>query len=109
MEHKMKLVDFAFNKIKSGEKNIEIRLNDEKRKLINIGDIIEFTNIDTREIIKVKVVNLYKYKSFKDLFDNYDNKSLGLSKLDTYEIMNNFYSIEDQEKYGALAIEIKLI
>lgn len=109
MEHKMKLVDFAFNKIKSKEKNIEIRLNDEKRKLINIGDYIIFTNINTKEELKVIVTNLYKYNTFKELFDDFDNKRLGLSKLDTYEIMNNFYSKEDQEKYGALAIEIKLV
>lgn len=109
MEHKMKLVDFAFNKIKSKEKNIEIRLNDEKRKLINIGDYIIFTNINTKEELKVIVTNLYKYNTFKELSDDFDNKRLGLSKLDTYEIMNNFYSKEDQEKYGALAIEIKLV
>ena len=42
MVHKMRLVDFAFKAIKNKEKDIELRLNDEKRRLINIGDIIEF-------------------------------------------------------------------
>lgn len=41
MIHKMRLVDFAFKKIKNKEKDIEIRLNDEKRQLIKEGDIIE--------------------------------------------------------------------
>ena len=59
MIHKMRLVDFAFKKIKNKEKDIEVRLNDEKRQLINIGDIIEFKHIDTNEIIKT---NIYKYK-----------------------------------------------
>ena len=36
MVHKMKLVDFAFNAIKNREKNIELRLNDEKRSKINM-------------------------------------------------------------------------
>ena len=42
MVHKMRLVDFAFNAIKNGTKDIEVRLNDEKRQLINIGDTILF-------------------------------------------------------------------
>lgn len=36
MVHKMKLVDFVFNAIKNIEKNIELRLNDEKRSKINM-------------------------------------------------------------------------
>ena len=40
MIHKMRLVDFAFSAIKDRKKDIEVRLNDEKRQLINIGDII---------------------------------------------------------------------
>ena len=68
MTHNMKLVDFAYKAIKNKEKDIEIRLNDEKRRLINIGDIIEFTHIDTKETIKTKVINLHKYKTFEELF-----------------------------------------
>ena len=109
MVHKMRLVDFAFKKIKNQEKNIELRLNDEKRKLINIGDIIEFEHIDTKEIIKSKVINLYKFKTFKELFNLFPHKRFGLEDSDTEEIMDNFYSKEEQEKYGALGIEIELI
>lgn len=109
MTHKMRLVDFAFNKIKNKEKDIEIRLNDEKRQLIKINDIIIFEHVDTKEIIKTKVVNIYKYKTFKELFNNFDVKRFGLKESDTYEVMNKFYSKEDQEKYEALGIQIKLI
>ncbi len=109
MVHKMRLVDFAFKAIKNRDKDIEIRLNDEKRQLINIGDIIEFTHIDTKEKIKVKVINIHKYKTFKELFSKFPNKRLGLKETDTYLIMNNFYTKEDQEKYGALGIEIELL
>ncbi len=66
MVHKMRLVDFAFKAIKNRDKDIEIRLNDEKRQLIKVGDIIEFEHIDTKEIIKTKVVNLHKFKEFNE-------------------------------------------
>lgn len=109
MIHKMKLVDFAFNAIKNKEKDIEIRLNDEKRRLINVGDIIEFHHIDTKEIIKTKVINLHHFDTFKELFDKFDNKRLGLKETDDATIMDNFYTKEEQEKNGALGIEIQLI
>lgn len=107
--HKMRLVDFAFKAIKSGSKDIEVRLNDEKRKLIKIGDIIEFEHINTKEIIKAKVINLYRYKTFKELFDSFNHERFGLNEFDDETIMDNFYTKEEQEKYGVLAIEIKLI
>ncbi len=104
----MRLVNFAFEAIKNGEKDIEVRLNDEKRQLINVGDFIEFENLDTNEIISVKVTNLYKFNTFSELFDAFDHKRLGLKDSDDASIMNNFYSKEDQEKYQALGIEVHL-
>ena len=109
MIHKMKLVDFAFNKIKNKEKDIEVRLNDEKRRLIKIGDIIEFTNIDTLEITKTKVINLYKFDTFEELFNKFEHKRLGFKESDNASIMDKFYTKEEQEKYGVIGIEIKLI
>lgn len=41
MKHEMKLQPKYFEYILNGTKRIEIRLNDEKRQLINIGDEIE--------------------------------------------------------------------
>ena len=57
MEHTLKLKPKYFNYINEGTKRIELRLYDEKRKKINIGDTIVFqkeTELDT--MIKVKVI-----------------------------------------------------
>ncbi len=109
MVHKMRLVDFAFKAMKDGRKDIEVRLNDEKRQLIKIGDIIEFTNLDTGETIVSRVINLYKYDSFLELFKFFPHSRLGLKDTDDVSIMNNFYTLEEQKKYGALGIQIELI
>ena len=109
MIHKMRLADFAFNAIRNGNKDIEVRLYDEKRKLINIGDIIEFHNIDSDEILRVKVVNLHIYNSFYELFNAVDYKRLGFNNIEEYKIMDRFYTKEEQEKYDAVGIEIQLI
>ena len=77
MIYRMKLQNEPFNQIKLGTKEIEIRLNDDKRKMFKINDYIEFTNITTLEIMFVKITNLYHFKNFEDLFNYFDNSTLG--------------------------------
>ena len=111
MIHNMRLHNSPFELIKSGTKTIELRLDDEKRKLINIGDIIVFENRTTNEQIRVKVVNLHKYDSFEKLYKHFDKISLGYAKDEeaNYKDMEKYYSSSEQEKYGVVGIEIKLI
>lgn len=110
MMHSMKLRLAPFEKIKSGQKTIELRLNDEKRSKINTGDKIEFTNIETGEKLTAAVVALHKFDSFDKLY-----KALPLDKCG-YKSgeralpsdMDEYYTPEQQKKYGALGIEIKV-
>ena len=106
MIYRMKLQNEPFNQIKLGTKEIEIRLNDDKRKMFKINDYIEFTNISTLEIMFVKVTNLYHFESFEKLFNNFDNSILGCG---SYEEMYKYYSREEENKYGILGIEIKVL
>lgn len=52
---------------------------------------------------------MYKYDTFKELFESFDYEILELNDDDTADIMNKFYTKEEQDKYGALGIEISLI
>lgn len=109
--HKMRLNNSPFELIKNGTKTIEIRLNDEKRNLINEGDIIEFENRTTKEKIKVKVIKLHKFNNFYELYKNFDKVSLGYLKEEKADPkdMEEYYTQDNQEKYGVLGIEIKVI
>lgn len=112
MKHNMKLNNGPYNSICYGQKDIEMRLYDEKRKLINIGDIITFTNIDTLDCFDVKVINLYICKNFDELYKKFDRVRLGYNDLDDKynpEDMERYYSREDINKYGVVGIEIKKI
>lgn len=106
MIYRMKLQNEPFKQIKKGTKEIEIRLNDDKRKMFKINDYIEFTNISTLEIMFVKITNLYHFESFEKLFNNFDNSILGCG---SYEEMYKYYSKEEENKYGILGIEIKVL
>ena len=111
MIHKMKLRSDPFKRIANGSKTIEIRLNDEKRQNIKVNDYIEFTNIENNEIVKVKVLKLHLFKSFEELFKTFDNHYFGYDdsyKMD-YKKMYEYYSQEEENKYGVVGIEIKLV
>ena len=69
MLHKMKLNESPFNRMKNGTKTIEIRLFDEKRQQIKVGDKIEFSKLpDLQEKLLVDVVELYREDTFENLF-----------------------------------------
>ena len=72
MKHNMNLNNRPFKSIKEGTKTIELRLNDEKRSLLKVGDEIEFTNRDTNEKLSVDIINLHKYPSFKELYKHFN-------------------------------------
>ena len=107
----MKLVERAFSAIASGEKTVEMRLYDEKRKTIKVGDIIEFENVDTKQKVACSVVSLTRYNDFFELYSHCDKATIGYRADETADAndMYAYYSPEMIEKYGALAIEIKLI
>ena len=106
MIYRMKLQNEPFKLIREGTKKIEIRLNDEKRKLFKINDYIEFTNITTLEIMFAKITNLYYFESFEKMFNHFDNSILGGG---SYKEMYNYYSKEEEYKYGVLGIEIEML
>lgn len=114
MIYYMKLQQEPFEKIARGIKTIELRLFDEKRREIKTGDIIIFTNIiDPRRRICTKVIKLHKFDSFSELYrylplDKCGYTAEEMSDADSKD-MERYYSIEQQEKYGVLGIEIRLI
>jgi len=54
MKHRMRLSESAFEKIKTGKKQMEIRCNDEKRQLLKVGDVICFYKLpEEKEELKL--------------------------------------------------------
>ena len=107
----MKLQPQPFEAVKSGRKDIEMRLYDEKRKQIKKDDLIEFTNEKTNEKILCKVTNLHIFSSFKQLYTHFDKKRLGYQENETAKPsdMEKYYPKSEQSKFGVVDIEIKLV
>ena len=113
-EHVMNLTPAPMQEIRTGNKTIELRLNDEKRKLISVGDTIKFINTeDSNDTLRVKVVDLFLFSSFAELYDNlpllncgYNEDNINTASPDDMEM---YYSREKQNKYGVVGIEISLL
>ena len=110
--HEMKLHPSPFDKITSGVKTIELRLYDQKRQGIKVGDVIVFTNTCSGEKIRATVSKLHRFDSFTQLYKTlpllqcgYTPEEVGLARPSD---MEQYYSIEEQEKYGVVGIELCL-
>ena len=109
MLHHMKLKSSPFEKIKNGSKTIELRLNDEKRQKVQTGDFIEFSCLDNPDDrIQTRVTALHHFSTFAELYDSLPKEKLGYTASETPapEHMNEYYSCEEQKKYGVLGIEL---
>ena len=113
MKHEMKLQQKYDDFIKNGTNRIEIRLFDEKRQKIKIGDTIKFLKEDNQdESFEVKVIGLLRYNSFEDMFKDFDISVLSdksMTKDELISVLEKFYTKEKQEKYGVLGIRIELL
>ena len=98
-----------YNQISSGNKTVEFRLNDEKRQLLQVGDTIEFENLINHQMLKVKIIELYKKDSFAELINALKEKQIEFLKDvsidDMVEQLRHFYSEEKEQQYGVLGIE----
>jgi len=73
----MRLNHQPFMAIKNGTKQIEVRLNDEKRATLKVGDLIQFTDLKTKETLQTKVLGLEKFPTFWKLFEKYSGEIIG--------------------------------
>ena len=112
--HVMNLDPSPFEMIKEGNKTIELRLYDEKRKKISIGDIITFTSIgDTSETLNVIVTDLFVFDSFDELYKHLPLLECGYTTEDidtaSPKDMEKYYSKEMQQQYGVVGIKISFM
>lgn len=113
-KHIMNLVPSPFQMIREGKKTIELRLCDEKRKNISVGDTITFVNTkDASATLNVRVVDLFVFDSFAELYKKLPLLECGYTKDDidsaSPDDMEEYYSKEKQKQYGVVGIKISLV
>lgn len=113
MEHIMKLNENAFERIKSGKKKREYRINDAKRQHIRVGDIIVFQKLpELKENIKVEVINIDRYVNLEDAITKHFEEDFRERHSSIEETINSFYekgyyTEEEVKENGVVVFEIK--
>lgn len=109
--YEMNLNPDPFESIKSGRKNVEMRLNDEKRQPIKKGDFICFTHTESGEKLLVRVEDKLVYRDFEELYAHHDKTAIGYTADETAhpDDMLAYYTKEKIKQYGALAIVVSLV
>ncbi len=109
--HEMNLQPRFYDYIKNGTKRIELRLFDEKRQKIQLGDIIEFSALEN-ESLKAEVIGILRYRTFAELFEDFDISVLAddsMTKDELLGILGEFYTPEKQKEFGVVGIRIKVL
>ncbi len=100
-----------FELIKSGQKDIELRAYDEKRKKMRTGDkFLLFDAENPDEYIICEILNMHVAPDFESLFKKLDIKRSGFK--DTTELMDTitkFVSREELVREQVVGMEIKRI
>lgn len=107
----MKVQTKYYQLLKRGIKTIELRLFDEKRQQIKVGDEIQFSDLsNSNDTFKAVVLQLHHANSFGELCQIIPLYKTGFSKTDELlTCLQEFYPPEKQQKYGVLGIEVKKI
>lgn len=114
MTHYLNLNPQPFALIQSGQKTIELRLYDEKRSQIKVGDTLVFVHTeDASKTLTARVTALHRFLDFGALYAALPLDRCGYlpEEIPTAspEDMNIYYSAEKQAKYGVVGIEITLL
>lgn len=110
----MNLYSKYFDKIKAGKKKIELRLYDEKRKAVRLGDTILIHRLPKKEeAVSVKVIGISLFKSFNEVYSafppSFFDHPTDITVKEQIEKERQYYTEEREQKNGVVAFHIRLI
>lgn len=114
MQHTMHLAPEPYALLASGEKTVELRLYDEKRRQLRVGDEIQFLcTEDGHPPLHVRVKAIYLFRDFGELYETLPLLNCGYTRQTLPSAsprdMEVYYTPEQQARYGVMGIVCKLL
>jgi len=114
IDYEMRLNENPFCKIRSGEQVFEGRLFDLKRRRVVVGNVIRFYLLsEEQKFFDVRVVELRKYDSFREMFLDLGPGVFGREDccgVDDFVLAyRKYYSEEREVEFGVLGIGLEVI
>ena len=111
--HEMKLDKASFENLEKGTKTFELRLMDEKRQSLKLGEQIKFRLFPTLDhACMMEIIGLLHYPDFDTLLNDVEMSWLGLDddKKDWQKnVMHQIYTPEEEKEYGVLGIRLQKV
>lgn len=106
----MNLHQEPFILMDSGTKKSELRLNDEKRRNLKVGDTIIFTNreVESKTLV-AEITYLHNFPTFREMFHTVKKDYLGWEEESFVHAMYEYYLPEDESRWGTLEIGVCVI
>ena len=112
MRHEMKLAAAPFAAMENGRKAIELRLWDDKRQRIAVGDEIVFSlaGEEGRTLVR-RVVALHRFDTFEELYAALplDRCGYAVGEDASPHDMERYYDPEDIRRLGVVGIELETV
>ncbi|MBO4473144.1 MAG: metallophosphoesterase family protein [Clostridia bacterium] len=109
----MTLAEAPFEAIRQGEKTVEMRLFDDKRRRLQVGDVIRFRSQNGKDLLFAEVTSLRTFAVFRLAFaEDALRFAAGFRSQNAEEAANAmraYYSAEEESMLGVLAIGIRLL
>lgn len=108
--HTMTLQPTPFSRMKYGLKTVEVRVFDEKRSNVAVGDDVTFKlATDPAQVIVTRVVGLTRYATFQELFSAVPRSTLGMKAEEEWQGVYQYYTKEEEQEKGVLAIKVAVL
>lgn len=110
----IELDEELFEKVKSGKKTVQLEINDNKHKVMAVGNQLTFVCKKEEESKEIKAVieNLLYFNTIKEAVETLGKEPCGFKPSATYEKASDVFltgeSYENIEKYGIIAIVFKI-
>ena len=109
--HTMELQNAHFDAFRRGEKEIEVRCMDEKRRNVRVGDVIQFRKTNGA-YFKARVCEIIAADSFGELYERVTPEEIGFAgktRKEFISAMRQIYTLSRERELGVVGIRVTLL
>lgn len=113
--YRIELDNDAFERVVAGKKTVQLEINDNKHKVLAVGNQLTFVCVSdegTREV-KAVIENLLYFGNVKEAVETLGKEPCGFKPSATYEKASDVFltgeSYENIEKFGIVAVVFKIV
>lgn len=107
MKQIINIYPFAYHKILGGQRKIDIRPYSKRLHDLHVGDMVEYTNIETQESVAKEVKGIALFQNFETLINMLPPEMIGYHSREEVRLrIERMYSRREEREYGVCALFI---